>query len=70
MNIKLPTLIAAALIFGSASLASAAGNGDTAQGGVYATPGAVSYGGYSSDPHTRAIERLADKYHGWSEYIQ
>jgi hypothetical protein len=26
-------------------------------------------GGYSSNPQTRRLERLADKYNGWAEYV-
>jgi hypothetical protein len=38
--------------------------GTTSAGGPPATTG--SYGGYSADPHTRALQELADKYRpGW-----
>ena len=33
------------------------------QGANSASPAVGSYGGYSSDPKTRALEILADKYH-------
>ena len=49
MTKAISALIAATVIVGSASVASA--------------------GGYSSNPQTRRLERLADKYNGESEYI-
>ena len=74
MTGKVSALIAAALILGSASATSAAlRNRPLTQPesiGVYAAPVAGSYGGYSADPRTRALERLADKYNGWSEFIR
>jgi hypothetical protein len=74
MTSKISVVVAAALILGSASAASAAArNRPVVQPeniGVYAAPGAGSYGGYSADPRTRALERLADKYNGWSEFIR
>ena len=74
MITKIPALIAAGLILASASVASAAvthrGHDRVTQySSVYVEPGVDSYGGYSLDPETRRLERLADKYYGWSEYI-
>src|SRR5262245_27851081 len=74
MITKIPALIAAGLILASASVASAAvshrGHDRVTQdSSVYAEPSVDSYGGYSLDPETRRLERLADKYYGWSEYI-
>jgi hypothetical protein len=69
MTTKISALIAAAMILGSASVASAAVRQNQGQAGLY-TPAVASYGGYSSDSHTRALERLADKYNGWAEYVQ
>ena len=44
-------------------------NSNSAYGSAYqASPptAAGSYGGYSTDPHTRALQQLADKYRpGW-----
>ena len=68
---KIPAFIAAALLLGSSSIASAAvkqTNDRVVQ--FDAAPVAGSYGGYSMDPQARALERLADKYNGWAEYIQ
>jgi hypothetical protein len=74
MTDKISALVAAALILGSASVASAAPrNRHVVQPeniGAYATPVVGSYGGYSADPRTRALELLADKYNGWSEFIR
>ena len=74
MTGKISALVAAVLILGSASAASAAArNRHITQPesiDVYAAPVVGSYGGYSADPRTRALERLADKYNGWSEYIR
>ena len=74
MTGKISALVAAALIFGSASVASAATRNRPVMQpesiGVYAAPVVGSYGGYSADPRTRALERLADKYNGWSEFIR
>ena len=66
---KIPALIAAALILGSASAASAAPRRAVVldDSAAYAVP---AEGGYSLDPQTRALERLADKYDGWAEYIR
>jgi hypothetical protein len=69
MTGKISALIAVAVILGSASVASAAVRQKPGQTGLY-TPAVATYGGYSSDPHTRALERLADKYNGWAEYVQ
>jgi hypothetical protein len=49
MTKAISALIAAAVIVGSASVASA--------------------GGYSSNPQTRRLELLADRYNGGAEYI-
>jgi hypothetical protein len=75
MITKIPALIAAALILGSTSMASAAVRHHPRhdrvillEDGAYAAP--VGSGGYSSDPQTRRLELLADKYNGWSEYIR
>jgi hypothetical protein len=70
---KIPAFIAAALILGSASAASAAVRHQPASNGVLmleeTVPGTT--GGYSADPETRRLERLNDKYSGgWSEYIR
>jgi hypothetical protein len=65
---KISALIAAALIAGSATAASAAVRQSAQPNGVYAADVAAS-GGYSADPQARALERLADKYNGWAEYI-
>ena len=73
MKSKISALVAAALIVGSASAASAAVRYRPVQPesiAVYSAPVAASYGGYSADPRTRALERLADKYNGWSEFIR
>jgi hypothetical protein len=73
MNSKISALIAAALIVGSVSVASAATRYRPVQPegiDVYAAPVVGSYGGYSADPRTQALERLADKYNGWSEFIR
>jgi hypothetical protein len=73
MNSKISALVAAALILGTASAASAATRYRPVQPegyDVYAAPVAGSYGGYSADPRTWALERLADKYNGWSEFIR
>jgi hypothetical protein len=71
---KVSALVAAALILGSASVASAAArNRPVVQAesvGVYTAPVVGSYGGYSADPRTRALERLADKYNGWAEFVR
>jgi hypothetical protein len=68
---KVSALIAAVLIVGSATAASAAVVWQPAQvGGVYAADVTSYGGGYSADPHERALERLADKYQGWAEYIR
>jgi len=67
---KIPALITAALILGSTSMASAAVQHrvmPVEDSGAYAAPVG---GGYSSDPETRRLELLADKYTGWAEYIQ
>jgi hypothetical protein len=76
MITKIPALITAALILGSTSMASAAVTHHPRQdrvllledSGAYAAPGGS--GGYSSDPETRRLELLSDKYNGWSEYIR
>jgi hypothetical protein len=74
MTNKITALVAAALVLGSASVASAAARNrpvvQLESLGVYAAPVVGSYGGYSADPRTRALERLADKYNGWSEFIR
>jgi hypothetical protein len=74
MTGKILVFVAAALILGSASVASAAARNrplTQPEGiGVYVAPVVGSYGGYSADPRTRALERLADKYNGWSEFIR
>lgn len=71
MTGKISALVAAVLILGSASAASAAArNRPVIQPDVYAARVVGSYGGYSADPRTRALERLADKYNGWSEFIR
>jgi hypothetical protein len=74
MTGKILALVAAALVFGSASVASGAVRNRPVMQlesiGVYAAPVVGSYGGYSADPRRRALERLADKYNGWSEFIQ
>jgi hypothetical protein len=71
---KVSAFVSAALVLGSASVASAAPrNRPLTQPesiGVYTAPVVGSYGGYSADPRTRALERLADKYNGWSEFIR
>lgn len=74
MITKIPALIVAALILGSTSMASAAVTHPRhnrvmlLEDGAYAAP--VGSGGYSSDPQTRRLELLSDKYNGWSEYIR
>jgi hypothetical protein len=75
MITKIPALIVAALILGSTSMASAAVTHHARhdrvmllENGAYAAP--VGSGGYSSDPQTRRLELLADKYNGWSEFIR
>jgi hypothetical protein len=74
MTGKISAFVAVAMILGSASVASAAArNRPVTQPesiGVYAAPVVGSYGGYSADPRTRALELLADKYNGWSEFIR
>ena len=74
MTNKITALVAAALVLGSASVASAAARNrpvvQLESLGVHAAPVVDSYGGYSADPRTRALERLADKYNGWSEFIR
>jgi len=71
---KISAFVAAALVLGSASVASAAVRNrlvvQPESIGVYAAPVVGNYGGYSADPRTRALERLADKYNGWSEFIR
>ena len=69
MTSKIPALIAAALILGSATAASAAVRQNAQSSDAYAA-NVASYGGYSADPQDRALERLADKYNGWAEYIR
>jgi hypothetical protein len=76
MMTKIPALITAALILGSASVASAAVRHQPGQDrvllledtGAYTAPGGA--GGYSSDPEIRRLQLLSDKYYGWSEYIR
>jgi hypothetical protein len=75
MITKIPALIVAALILGSTSMASAAVTHHPRhnrvmllEDGAYAAP--VGSGGYSSNPETRRLELLSDKYNGWSEYIR
>ena len=74
MTGKISAFVAAALIVGSVSVASAAARNRLVTQpesiGVYAAPVAGSYSGSSADPRTRALERLADKYNGWSEFIR
>jgi hypothetical protein len=73
MITKIPALITAALILGSTSMASAAVTHHPRQDRVLlledsGAPARVvgSYGGYSSDPKTRALELLSDEYPpGW-----
>jgi hypothetical protein len=76
MITKIPALITAALILGSTSMASAAVTHHPRRdrvllledSGVYGAPARVvgSYGGYSSNPKTRALELLSDEYPpGW-----
>ena len=73
MITKIPALITAALILGSTSMASAAITHHPRQDRVLlledsrASARVVgSYGGYSSDPKTRALEILSDEYPpGW-----
>jgi hypothetical protein len=69
MTKKSPALIAAAVILSWASVASAAVRQNPEHAGQN-TLTVTTSGGYSSDPQTRALERLADKYNGWAEYIQ
>jgi hypothetical protein len=71
MITKIPSLIAAALLLASASGASAAvtHRHNRAVQLEDSAPVVGSYGGYSLDPKTRALELLSDKYYGWSEYI-
>ncbi len=71
--------LALALVLGASALTQAASRrarsassynkGYGAYGAQYPTSprtAAGSYGGYSTDPHTRALEALADKYRpGW-----
>ena len=72
MIAKIPALIAATLILGSTSIASAANHPRhnrvmlLENSGTYAAPASAvgSYGGYSLDPHTRYLQDLADKYPG------
>jgi hypothetical protein len=72
-------VLAVALLVAASALAPAASrrdrsvssysNNSSAYGAAYpASPPAAagSHGGYSSDPHTRALEQLADRYRpGW-----
>ncbi len=71
-------VLAVALVVGASGLTQAAARRDRSasaynkygsSGAQYpATPPAApgSYGGYSTDPHTRALQALADKYRpGW-----
>jgi hypothetical protein len=76
MITKIPALVAAALILGSTSMVAAAPIVAAKHHprhsrimllenrAAFATPpqGVGSYGGYSSDPHTRALELLSDAY--------
>jgi len=70
MFTKIPAVIAAALLLGSSSIASAAVKHTNARVTQFDAPVVGSYGGYSADPQWRALEQLADKYNGWAEYIQ
>ena len=74
MIAKIPALIAATLILGSTSIASADNHPRhnrvmlLENSGTYAAPARAvgSYGGYSTDPKTRALEILSDEYPpGW-----
>jgi hypothetical protein len=76
MSIAQSLALAAALMVGLSTLTDAAPRQRTrsvapyiASGTQYPTAAPVtagSYGGYSADPHTRALEELADKYRpGW-----
>jgi hypothetical protein len=67
MSTKSKIVLSFGLFLAAVSAAAAAphqANIHTSQLGV-----AQSYGGYSSDPKTRALELVADKYHGWAEYL-
>jgi hypothetical protein len=79
MSVAKPLAVAAVLLLGLSTLTNAAPrqrtrtapsyNTYTAYGAQYPTspPAAAgSYGGYSTDPHTRALQELADHYRpGW-----
>jgi hypothetical protein len=79
MSVLKSFTVAAALLLGLSTLTSAASrqrdrgaasyNAYSAYGAQSPTRAPVatgSYGGYSADPHTRALQELADKYRsGW-----
>jgi hypothetical protein len=79
MWVAQPLALALALVLAASALAQAASRRDRAvpsynnsysayRAASPASPPAAagSYGGYSTDPHTRALEALADKYRpGW-----
>jgi hypothetical protein len=76
MSTKSKIVLSFGLLLAAVSAAAAAlhqANIRTSQLGVAQanTPARAvgSYGGYSSDPKTRALELVADKYHGWAEYL-
>ena len=75
MSTKSKIILSSGLLLAAVSAAAAAphqGNIRTSQLGVAQanTARAVgSYSGYSSDPKTRALELLENKYHGWAEYL-
>ena len=77
MSVLKSLALATALVFALSTLASAASrqrdrnaasynsySGYAAQYPSRAPAATGSYGGYSTDPHTRALQELADKYRG------
>lgn len=76
MSTKSKIILTSGLLLAAVSAAAAAphqSNIRASQLGVahVSTPARAvgSYGGYSSDPKIHALELLADKYHGWAEYL-
>jgi hypothetical protein len=70
MSVPKSLTLATAVVLGLSTLAYAASRpryrnapSYNTYGANSASPAVGSYGGYSSDPKTRALEILADKYH-------
>jgi hypothetical protein len=63
MSVPKPLVLAAAIVLGLSALAHAASRSAPARSTHITRPPAGSYAGYSADPETARLQRMADQFH-------